>query len=106
MDQNLRTMNWNVTTIDQNLRTMDWNVTTMDQNLRTIDWNVTTMDQNLRTMDSLSFALLMDSWFFPPSIRISYVLKIIQIFYYPVLAMIGVPGKSVYPVVNFMNILC
>jgi len=88
-DRNLGTMDLNVTTMDQNLGTMDWNVTTMDQNLRTMDWNVTTIDRGLY------FWLFLfnnaEGWWV---LWIEYLLKTMQCFYYPLLATVGVPGKS------------
>ncbi|XP_067832995.1 probable G-protein coupled receptor 139 [Heptranchias perlo] len=109
MGQNLRTIDWNVTTMDRNLRTIDWNVTTMGRNLRTIDWNVTTMGRNLRTTDwnvtTMGRNLRTTDWNNPFWIfqyldgnydlvsledRIHFVLLGIQVIYYPLLAAIGV----------------
>uniref|UniRef100_UPI00398F1B37 probable G-protein coupled receptor 139 n=1 Tax=Pristiophorus japonicus TaxID=55135 RepID=UPI00398F1B37 len=78
--------------MDRNLRTVDWNVTTMDWNLRTVDWNVTTMDRGL--MSSIEqFYVRYDirslKW------RIYFALQILQYFYYPLLAAVGVPFNSV-----------
>ncbi|XP_038630093.1 probable G-protein coupled receptor 139 [Scyliorhinus canicula] len=102
MDQNLRT-DWNVTTMDQNLRT-DWNVTTMDQNLGT-DWNVTTMDQNLKVfdwnIDDDFFATIPRPPEYPITLadQIRIVLKDIQMGYYPILAIVGVPVNLVTVVI-------
>ncbi|XP_048419718.1 probable G-protein coupled receptor 139 [Stegostoma tigrinum] len=60
----------------------------MDQNLRTLDWNVTKMDR------SLSFWLhyiSLDYFWITLADRIEYALYIIQHFYYPILAIVGVP---------------
>uniref|UniRef100_UPI00398E5D0E probable G-protein coupled receptor 139 n=1 Tax=Pristiophorus japonicus TaxID=55135 RepID=UPI00398E5D0E len=99
MDWNLRTIDWNVTTVDQNLRTIDWNVTT---NLRTVDWNMTTVDQNLRTIDwNMTTVDRMFSWeidilyryygVLSLEMRIKLAIQIIQHFYYPLLAAVGIP---------------
>ncbi|XP_059499893.1 probable G-protein coupled receptor 139, partial [Stegostoma tigrinum] len=87
-DQNLRTIEWNVPTFDQNLRTIDWTDPAMDQHLRTSHWNVSTMDRSLSD----------DAWFLATfynqislSGRIKYAVFIIQYFYYPILATVGVP---------------
>ncbi|XP_038630746.1 uncharacterized protein LOC119951638 [Scyliorhinus canicula] len=102
MDQNLGT-DWNVTTMDQNLRT-DWNVTTMDQNLGT-DWNVTTMDQNLKVfdwnIDDDFFATVPRPPEYPITLadQIRNVLKDIQMGYYPILAIVGVPVNLVTVVI-------
>ncbi|XP_067832964.1 probable G-protein coupled receptor 139 [Heptranchias perlo] len=81
MGRNLRTIDWNVTTMGRNLRTIDWNVTTMDRNLRTIDWNSPFwMFQYLYAhYDSLS----LDD-------RIYFALACIQVIYYPLLAVVGI----------------
>ncbi|XP_067852794.1 probable G-protein coupled receptor 139 [Heptranchias perlo] len=106
MGQNLRTIDWNVTTKGQSLRTIDWNVTTKGQSLRTIDWNVTTKGQNLRTIDwnvnTMDRSLV---WQFDylnanydrltVAVRIKLILTIIQIAYYPLLAAFGVPVNLV-----------
>ncbi|XP_067913714.1 probable G-protein coupled receptor 139 [Heterodontus francisci] len=94
MGQNLRKMDWNVTTMGQNLRTIDWNVTTMD-------WNVTTMGQNLRTIDwnvqqwtgfiPLVWPGTADYFWITFKWRIYYALKMVQTIYYPILAITGVP---------------
>ncbi|XP_078056443.1 putative G-protein coupled receptor 139 [Mustelus asterias] len=100
--QNLRTMNRNVPTMDQNLGTMDWNLPTMDRNLGTMDWNVSTMDQNLGTMNrnvptkdrSVFYWISQftaDYWWMTSVDRIVYLLNVIQCFYYPLLAIVGVP---------------
>ncbi|XP_067832988.1 probable G-protein coupled receptor 139, partial [Heptranchias perlo] len=93
--RNLRTIDWNVTTMGRNLRTIDWNVTTMGRNLRTIDWNVTTMGRNLRTIERNSpfwmFQYLYSHYdSFSLEDRIYFVLLGIQVIYYPLLAAIGV----------------
>ncbi|XP_059500462.1 uncharacterized protein LOC132209354 [Stegostoma tigrinum] len=87
-DQNLRTIEWNVPTFDQNLRRTDWADPAMDQHLRTSHWNVSTMDRSLSD----------DAWFLATfynqislSGRIKYAVFIIQYFYYPILATVGVP---------------
>ncbi|XP_067832940.1 probable G-protein coupled receptor 139 [Heptranchias perlo] len=95
MGRNLRTIDWNVTTMGRNLRTIDWNVTTMGRNLRTIDWNVTTMGRNLRTIDWNSpfwMFQYLDGNYDLVSLedRINFVLLGIQVIYYPLLAAIGV----------------
>ncbi|XP_067832999.1 probable G-protein coupled receptor 139 [Heptranchias perlo] len=95
MGRNLRTIDWNVTTMGRNLRTIDWNVTTMGRNLRTIDWNVTTMGRNLRTTDWNSpfwIFQYLDGNYDLVSLedRINFVLLGIQVIYYPLLAAIGV----------------
>ncbi|XP_067832976.1 probable G-protein coupled receptor 139 [Heptranchias perlo] len=95
MGRNLRTIDWNVTTMGRNLRTIDWNVTTMGRNLRTIDWNVTTMGRNLRTIDWNSpfwIFQYLDGNYDLVSLedRINFVLLGIQVIYYPLLAAIGV----------------
>ncbi|XP_067882071.1 probable G-protein coupled receptor 139 [Heterodontus francisci] len=74
--------------MDQNLRTIDWNVTTMDQNLRKVDWNVTTMD---RSLSSWFYSLTADGDWIPLDWRISAAFKMIQCIYYPILAIVGVP---------------
>ncbi|XP_067832978.1 probable G-protein coupled receptor 139 [Heptranchias perlo] len=95
MGRNLRTIDWNVTTMGRNLRKTDWNVTTMGQNLRTIDWNVTTMGRNLRTIDWNSpfwmFQYLYahyDSQLLED--RMYFALACIQVIYYPLLAVVGI----------------
>ncbi|GCB85602.1 hypothetical protein scyTo_0026271 [Scyliorhinus torazame] len=117
-DQNLRTADWNVPTIVQNLGRIDSNIATMDQVLGEIDWNVTTIAKNLGTIDrndttvnqnlgtsdrnvpeidrSLSDGLYEMSFDYLP-MRIRGALLIIQAGYYPVLALIGVSGKSPSP---------
>ncbi|XP_067857675.1 probable G-protein coupled receptor 139 [Heptranchias perlo] len=89
--------------MDQNFRTIVWNVTSMDQNFRTIDWNVTTMGRNLRRIDWSSpfwvFQYLHDDF---DSISIEwwiiYALMGIKVIYYPLLVVVGVP-------VNLLTIL-
>uniref|UniRef100_UPI00398EF3E9 probable G-protein coupled receptor 139 n=1 Tax=Pristiophorus japonicus TaxID=55135 RepID=UPI00398EF3E9 len=106
MDRNLRTVDWNVTTMDRNLRTVDWNVTTMNRNLRTVDWNITTMDRSLRTVDwnvtTMDRGLMysIEQFYVRYDIRslkwrIYFALRILQYFYYPLLAAVGVPFNSV-----------
>ncbi|XP_067832911.1 probable G-protein coupled receptor 139 [Heptranchias perlo] len=95
MGRNLRTIDWNVTTMGRNLRTIDWNVTTMGRNLRTIDWNVTTMGRNLRTIDRNNpfwmFQYLYSHYdSFSLEDRIYFALACIQVIYYPLLAAVGV----------------
>ncbi|XP_059505384.1 probable G-protein coupled receptor 139 [Stegostoma tigrinum] len=90
MDQNVRTMDWNVPITDQNLRTIDRNVTTIYQNLGGIDFYDPTMGRDL------SYALY---WLsidqIPLTWRIEAVLMIIQVGYYPILAIVGVPVNIV-----------
>ncbi|XP_067832909.1 probable G-protein coupled receptor 139 [Heptranchias perlo] len=79
----------------RNLRTIDWNVTTMGRNLRTIDWNVTTMGRNLRTIDRNNpfwmFQYLYSHYdSFSLEDRIYFALACIQVIYYPLLAAVGV----------------
>ncbi|XP_067832914.1 probable G-protein coupled receptor 139 [Heptranchias perlo] len=79
----------------RNLRTIDWNVTTMGRNLRTIDWNVTTMGRNLRTIDGNNpfwmFQYLYSHYdSFSLEDRIYFALACIQVIYYPLLAAVGV----------------
>ncbi|XP_067833000.1 probable G-protein coupled receptor 139 [Heptranchias perlo] len=95
MGRNLRTTDWNVTTMGRNLRTIDWNVPTMGRNLRTIDWNVPTMGRNLRTIDWNSpfwmFQYLYahyDSQLLED--RMYFALACIQVIYYPLLAVVGI----------------
>ncbi|XP_067835410.1 probable G-protein coupled receptor 139 [Heptranchias perlo] len=81
--------------IDGNLRSRDWNVTTMGRNLRTMDWNVTSMGRNLRTIDhSNPFWTLQYLYVYyhtlPLEDRIFYVLFGLQVIYYPLLAAVGV----------------
>ncbi|XP_048456475.1 probable G-protein coupled receptor 139 [Rhincodon typus] len=64
----------------------------MDQNLTTSDWNVTTMDRSL-SEDVWFLATYYDRWSL--SLRILYALYIIQYFYYPILAIVGVPVNMV-----------
>jgi len=65
-----------------------------DPNLRTMDWNVSTMDRSFAE----GFYNLTPSWFYSITLAktIKAVLWIIQGFYYPILAIVGVPGKSLY----------
>ncbi|XP_067882841.1 probable G-protein coupled receptor 139 [Heterodontus francisci] len=61
----------------------------MDQNLKTIDWNVTTMDS--RSFSSSLHYLTADYTWVTLEWRIYYALILIQSIYYPFLAIIGVP---------------
>ncbi|XP_067882854.1 probable G-protein coupled receptor 139 [Heterodontus francisci] len=74
--------------MEQDLRTIDSNVTTMDHNLRTIDWNVTTID---RSFSSDLYLLSTNYDWYSLDFRIYLALRIIQYIYYPTLAIIGVP---------------
>ncbi|XP_048408921.2 probable G-protein coupled receptor 139 [Stegostoma tigrinum] len=81
---------------DRNLRTRDWNVLTMDQNVRTIGWNVVTMDRDLSwSLFILSLVPLSAYW-------IENLIYVIQHFYYPILAIVGVPGN----VMTIFILLC
>ncbi|XP_067856982.1 probable G-protein coupled receptor 139 [Heptranchias perlo] len=80
----------------QNLRTIDWNVTAMGRNLRTIDWNVAAMGRNLGTIDwDSSFWVLQYLFVYFGSMsfvgRTYFMLRSIQLMYYPLLAAVGVP---------------
>ncbi|XP_067909626.1 probable G-protein coupled receptor 139 [Heterodontus francisci] len=92
MDQNLRGIYWNVTTMDKNLRGIYWNVTTMDQNLRMVDWKVTIMGRSISSYVNYLSANY-DS--FSLELRILCVLIIFQYIYYPILAIVGVPVNLV-----------
>jgi len=97
MAHNLRTMESNVSTISPNMRTKDRNFTPMDHNPKIIDLNVPTMNR------SLSGALYELSTYYTwisLDNRIHLTLLIIQAGYYPILAIVGVPGKSLYPSIN------
>ncbi|XP_067881931.1 probable G-protein coupled receptor 139 [Heterodontus francisci] len=71
----------------QNLIRIDSNITTMSQNLRIINWNVTTLDRSLS--DWFAFFTAHYDWIILPD-QIFWALKIIQFFYYPILAIVGV----------------
>ncbi|XP_067883916.1 probable G-protein coupled receptor 139 [Heterodontus francisci] len=73
--------------MDQNPRTIDWNVTTMDQNLRTLDWKVTTMGKSL----SWSLYMLHTYGSHVLTLGIYHILLIMQCIYYPILAVVDVP---------------
>ncbi|XP_067878420.1 probable G-protein coupled receptor 139 [Heterodontus francisci] len=82
--------------MDQNLRTIDWNVTTMDSYLRTVDLYVTTMDRSF--VPTIGRTLSWDLYIFSKyhdqlslEYRMQLALQIIQYFYYPILAIVGVP---------------
>ncbi|XP_067851546.1 probable G-protein coupled receptor 139 [Heptranchias perlo] len=77
MDRNPGTTDWNISTMDRNLGTIDWNISTMGRNPGTTDWNISTMDRNLRTIDSFEERAL-------------YVILGLQVIYYPPLAAVGV----------------
>ncbi|XP_048456466.1 probable G-protein coupled receptor 139 [Rhincodon typus] len=64
----------------------------MDQNLRTKDWNIPTMDRSLST-----YVWFLSTYYDGMSLpgRIQYALYIIQYFYYPILAVVGVPVNVV-----------
>ncbi|XP_038637749.1 probable G-protein coupled receptor 139 [Scyliorhinus canicula] len=83
-------MDWNVTTLDWNRRTMGWNVTTLDWNRRTMGWNVMTMDRGLSDWFN---RLSADDWSITLSDRILVSVYIVQHFYYPILAIVGVPAN-------------
>ncbi|XP_067909625.1 probable G-protein coupled receptor 139 [Heterodontus francisci] len=88
MDQNLSSIDSNVTIMGLNLRTIDWIVKTLDQNRRPIYWNVTIMG---RSLSDRFDHLTADYYWLTLENRIYYGLKIIQYFYYPTLAVFGVP---------------
>jgi len=80
-----------ITTADQILRTTDWQVKLMDDNLNTTAWNVAATDR------ALSVALFCLFTFYENMSalwRLECTLKVIQSGYYPFLAIIGVPSKS------------
>ncbi|XP_048448314.1 probable G-protein coupled receptor 139 [Rhincodon typus] len=64
----------------------------MDQNLRTIDWNVPRMDRSLSM-----YVWILSTYYDGMSLsgRIQCILYIIQCFYYPILADVGVPVNVV-----------
>ena len=99
-DQNLGTMEWNVSTMDQNLGTMERNVSTMDQNLGITDGDIPTLDRSFA--DGLYFISLSFFGLLLLTSRIRFVLWIIQGVYFPILAIVGVPGKSLFPVILFV----
>ncbi|XP_067837538.1 probable G-protein coupled receptor 139 [Heptranchias perlo] len=79
-----------------NLRTIDWNVTAMCRNLGTIDWTVAEMGRNLRTIDwDSSFWVFQYLFAYYGSMsfvgRTYFMLRSIQLIYYPLLATVGVP---------------
>ncbi|XP_048408917.2 probable G-protein coupled receptor 139 [Stegostoma tigrinum] len=58
----------------------------MDQNVRTIGWNVVTMDRDLSwSLHILSLVPVSAFW-------MDNLIDVIQHFYYPILAIVGVPG--------------
>uniref|UniRef100_UPI00398E5273 probable G-protein coupled receptor 139 n=1 Tax=Pristiophorus japonicus TaxID=55135 RepID=UPI00398E5273 len=74
--------------MDGNLRTKDWNVTTMHRNLRKVDWNVTTVDRSFM----LEFDILSQyRGKMSLAIQIELAIQLIQRFYYPMLAAVGGP---------------
>ncbi|XP_059497978.1 probable G-protein coupled receptor 139 [Stegostoma tigrinum] len=64
----------------------------MDRNLMVIDWNVTTMDRDYY-WDMLSLSTFY--YMFPLPIQIQYIVSMIEFFYYPILAIIGVPANII-----------
>ncbi|XP_059503622.1 probable G-protein coupled receptor 139 [Stegostoma tigrinum] len=64
----------------------------MDQNMRRSDWNVTSMDRSL-SKDIWYLSTFYDQWSL--SLQILYALYIIHYFYYPILAIVGVPVNVV-----------
>ncbi|XP_038636265.1 integrin alpha-X-like [Scyliorhinus canicula] len=66
----------------------------MDQNLRTMDWNITAV---VRDISWAYYMLNNYSGFIPLSfsIRLYYILQIVEAYYYPLLAVIGVPVNLV-----------
>ena len=91
MHQHRMTMDWNVPAIDDNLGLTQLNDTAMVQSLRTTWWNITAMD---RALSSWIDKLHENSWWITSALRIRFVIYTFQYFYYPILAIIGVPGKS------------
>ena len=113
MDPNLTTTVWTFSAMDSQ-GTEPWNVGALDRYQRRIDWDNTTAYQKQQTInyiwksfnrgfsDDVYYISEHHSWL-SLEIRIEYIISIIQYFYYPILAIVGVPGKSAYPVINAIN---
>ncbi|XP_059509260.1 probable G-protein coupled receptor 139 [Stegostoma tigrinum] len=96
---NLATIDWNNTTLDLTLRTNDWNVTTTDWNGLTMVQNVRTVEGNGKTLGRGFIEMLnsLSATFDrkPLKSRIRIVLRIMQLIYYPILAVIALPANVV-----------
>jgi len=97
-------MDLNFPTVDRKLRTNVWNVTAVAQNLGTMHRNMPPpppppplplfdFSTNGNFAEGLYFMSSDGFYRLSLSSRILYVLWFIQGFYYPILAMFGVPGK-------------
>uniref|UniRef100_UPI00398E6DD7 probable G-protein coupled receptor 139 n=1 Tax=Pristiophorus japonicus TaxID=55135 RepID=UPI00398E6DD7 len=78
--------------MDQKQRTIDCNGSTMHQNLRAIYCNISTMDQKLR-ITGRNIATMQRSQ--PITIQILMAMWDMQMVYYPLLAVVGVPVNVV-----------
>ena len=104
----LRPMIWNGETMGNNLSSVDWNATSMGENIRTITERAGTTGQNLSPSDhkvtimekrlsAAIYNLSTNYRWMSLKLRIFWALQVIQAGYYPLLAVIGVPGKSHSP---------
>ena len=100
-DQDLRKGDWSERAIDLNLkRKIAGHFTVMVQNLSTMDWNAASADRSLSW--ALSQLSTNDDWL-PLDWKIEYTLQIIQAGYYPLLAIVGVPCKSIHAISYYIN---
>lgn len=89
MERNSQTVEYNVTDIDRDLVSEGWYVTGTISNFGTGKWNVTRMVRNVFWMSQHIFA---DYDGLTLNLRIAYALATMKLIYYPLLAIVAVPG--------------